>query len=100
MCRLHRAVLQPDASALDTWVHQSDRVRGSSGSLGWCRRNRQQPCRVFFDGGSLTSGQNIFNSCPQLEPGFSLLFRVLVMQVMAAHLGALQYMVLATIDGV
>ena len=25
--RLHRAVLQPDASALDAWVNQSDRVR-------------------------------------------------------------------------
>lgn len=24
--RLHREVLQPDASALDAWVHQSDRV--------------------------------------------------------------------------
>jgi hypothetical protein len=41
--RLHRALLQPQAPTFDVGLRQSDTVRESSRSLGWCPRNRQQP---------------------------------------------------------
>jgi hypothetical protein len=41
--RLHRALLQPSATALDAGLYEPRRVRGASyASLTWCPKNRQQ----------------------------------------------------------
>lgn len=41
--RLHRGLIQPDASPFDARAPQTRTARPSSRSLGWCRRNRQRP---------------------------------------------------------
>ena len=43
--QLHRTVLQPDSTAFDARIRQSNSARESSRSLGRCLRNRQQPSR-------------------------------------------------------
>ena len=47
--RLHRALLQSQAAALDVRLSQSDRVRTAGGiSVGGCQLNRQQPMPDSF----------------------------------------------------
>lgn len=50
--RLHRAILQSQAAALDARLSQSDGVRNAGRiSVGWCQLNRQQLSHVLIGDG-------------------------------------------------